>query len=70
MTFAEVLLHRKNYYIMLLLTMLEKSRIFSQVWKRFFIVILQMKGVGLLIFHNIKFVISLATQSTDSADDN
>lgn len=50
--------------------MLEKSRIFSQVWKRFFIVLLQMKGVGLLIFHNIKFVISLATQSTDSADDN
>lgn len=50
--------------------MLEKSRIFSQVWKRFFIVLLQMKGVGLLIFHNIKFVILLATQSTDSADDN
>ena len=70
MTFAEVPLHRENSYIMLLLTMLEKSRIFSQVRKRFFIVLLQMKGVGLLIFHNIKFVISLATQSTDSADDN
>lgn len=70
MTFAEVLLHRENYYIMLFLTMLEKSRIFSQYRKRFLIVLLQMKGVGLLIFHNIKFVISLATQSTDPADDN
>lgn len=70
MTFAEVLLHRENYYIMLFLTMLEKSRIFSQYRKRFLLVLLQMKGVGLLIFHNIKFVISLATQSADPADDN
>lgn len=55
---------------MLFLTMLEKSRIFSQYRKRFLLVILQIKGVSLLIFHNIKFVISLATQSTDPADDN
>ena len=48
--------------------MLEKSRIFSQVWKRFFLVLLQMKGVGLLIFHNIKFVISLATGARVTQD--